>query len=303
MITGYRKSDEIEMRGETMNFRIVTDSSSNVLSRPGEDFACVPMKIVAGQEYVDVPGLNLTQMVEDLKVYKGKSGSSCPNVGEWLEAFGDAEYVFGITITKHLSGSYNAARQAADTYMEEHPGRRVYLFDSLSAGPELMMIADKIRQCEAQGDDFDTTIAKVLDYHNHTHTIFCLESMNNLAHNGRVPLTVAKLAGMLGIRIIGEAQGGQIVPIHKPRGAKKALHAMVQTVKERGFRDGGLIRIAHCFAEDTVQEFMALIREQFPHTRFLVEPTTALCSYYAEVGGYILGFEGDFNVHNDNSKY
>ena len=88
-----------------MNFRIVTDSSTNVLSRPGENFACVPMKIVAGQEYVDVPGLNLTQMVEDLKVYKGKSGSSCPNVGEWLEALGDAEYVFGITITKHLSGS------------------------------------------------------------------------------------------------------------------------------------------------------------------------------------------------------
>ena len=286
-----------------MNFRIVTDSSSNVLSRPGEDYGCVPLKIVAGQEYVDVPGLNVTQMVEDLKNYKGKSGSSCPNVGEWLEAFGDAQYVFGITITKHLSGSYNAARQAADTYMEEHPGRRVYLFDSLSAGPELMMIADKIRQCEAEGDDFDTTVAKVLDYHNHTHTIFCLESMNNLARNGRVPLAVAKLAGMLGIRVIGEARGGEIVSVHKPRGAKKAVHATVQAVRERGFRDGGLIRIAHCFAEDTVQEFMALIREQFPHTRFLVEPTTALCSYYAEVGGYILGFEGDFNAHNDNSKY
>ena len=204
-----------------MNFRIVTDSSSNVLSRPGEDYGCVPLKIVAGQEYVDVPGLNMTQMVEDLKNYKGKSGSSCPNVGEWLEAFGDAEYVFGITITKHLSGSYNAARQAADTYMEEHPGRRVYLFDSLSAGPELMMIADKIRQCEAEGDDFDTTVAKVLDYHNHTHTIFCLESMNNLARNGRVPLAVAKLAGVLGIRVIGEARGGEIVPVHKPRVQKR----------------------------------------------------------------------------------
>ena len=286
-----------------MNFRIVTDSSSNVLSRPGENFACVPLKIVAGKEYVDAAGMNVAQMVEDLKVYKGKTGSSCPNVGEWLEAFGDAEYVFGITITKHLSGSYNAARQAAGTYMEEHPGRRVYLFDSLSAGPELMMIADRIRQCEAEGDDFDTTVEKVLDYHNHTHTIFCLESMNNLAHNGRVPLTVAKLAGMLGIRIIGEAQGGQIVPVHKPRGAKKAVRAMVQVVQERGFQDGGLIRIAHCFAEDPVQEFMSLIREQFPHARFLVEPTSALCSYYAEEGGYIVGFEGAFNAHNDNSKF
>ena len=187
--------------------------------------------------------------------------------------------------------------------MEEHPGRRVYIFDSLSAGPELMMIADKIRQCEAEGDDFDTTIEKVLDYHNHTHTIFCLESMNNLAHNGRVSIAVAKIAGVLGIRVVGEAQGGQIVPTHKPRGAKKALQAMVQTVRERGFQDGGLIRISHCFAEDTAQEFMSMIREEFPHARLLLEPTTALCSYYAEVGGYIVGFEGGFNANNDNSKF
>ena len=98
-----------------MKFRIVTDSSSNVLSIPHEDYGCVPMKIVAGKEYVDAPGLNVAQMVEDLKGYKGKTGSSCPNVGEWLEAFGDAQYVFGITITKHLSGSYNAARQSTLT--------------------------------------------------------------------------------------------------------------------------------------------------------------------------------------------
>ena len=51
-----------------MKFRIVTDSSSNVLSIPHEDYGCVPMKIVAGKEYVDAPGLNVAQMVEDLKV-------------------------------------------------------------------------------------------------------------------------------------------------------------------------------------------------------------------------------------------
>ena len=48
---------------------------------------------------------------------------------------------------------------------------------------------------------------------------------------------------------------------------------------------------------------MALIREDFPHARFILEPTSALCSYYAEVGGYIVGFEGNFNAHNDNSKF
>ena len=285
-----------------MKYKIVADSSCNVLAGSG-DYATVPMKIVADREYVDDVKLDVGQMVEDLKQYKGKSGSSCPNVGEWLEAFGDGEEVFGITISKHLSGSYNAARQAADTYMEEHPGRKAYIFDSLATGPEMMLLVEKIRRCEAEGDDFETTKRKVLDYHNHLHTLFCLESMNNLARNGRVNMAVAKLAGMLGIRVAGEARGGEVTPVHKPRGAKKALHAMVQTVKERGFRDGGLIRIAHCFAEDVSQEFMALIREEFPHTRFILEPTSALCSYYAEVGGYIVGFEGNFNAHNDNSKF
>ena len=127
-----------------MKYKIVADSACNIVSGEDSTFASVPMKIVAEREYVDDAHLDVAQMVEDLKQYKGKSGSSCPNVGEWLEAFGDAEEVFGITISKHLSGSYNAARHAADTYMAEHPERKVFIFDSLATGPEMMMLAQKI---------------------------------------------------------------------------------------------------------------------------------------------------------------
>ena len=101
-----------------MSFRIVADSSCNVLTLADDNYTTVPLKIVAAKEYVDDVNLDLAGMVEDLKNHKGTSGTSCPNVGEWLDAFGDAEYVFGVTITKHLSGSYNAAQQAAQTYME-----------------------------------------------------------------------------------------------------------------------------------------------------------------------------------------
>ena len=118
-----------------MKYKIVADSACNIVSGEDGTFASVPMKIVAEREYVDDANLDVAQMVEDLKQYKGKSGSSCPNVGEWLEAFGDAEEVFGITISKHLSGSYNAARHAADTYMAEHPERKVFIFDSLDYIP------------------------------------------------------------------------------------------------------------------------------------------------------------------------
>lgn len=286
-----------------MRFRIVTDSSSNVLSLAGESYASVPMKIVAEKEYVDNAQLDVAGMVEDLRRHRGKTSSSCPNVGEWLEAFGDAEEVFCITITKHLSGSYNAARHAGQSYMEEHPGRKVFVFDSLAAGPELMLLHDKIRQCEAEGLDFETTREKVLAYHNHLHTLFCLESMNNLARNGRVNPAVAKLAGMLGIRVAGDAEGGELNPVFKPRGPRRTTQTLVEMLQERGFYDGAVVRVAHCFAPEAAEAFRQAILAQFPHARFQLEQTTALCSYYAEVGGLIIAFEGAFNTKNDNTKY
>ena len=126
--------------------------------------------------------------------------------------------------------------------------------------------------------------------------------MLNLARNGRVSMAVAKIAGMLGIRVAGIALGGRVTPIHKPRGAKKATQTLVEMIKERGFKDGNILRVAHCFAEEPAQALKDAILAEFPNTRFHLEHTTALCSFYAEAGGLIIGFEGDFNTENDNTK-
>ena len=287
-----------------MHYKIVCDSSSNIFTIPGVPYTTVPMKVVAGEkEYVDNAQLDLHGMVTDLKNHKGKSGSSCPNVQEWLDAFGDADVVFGITITKHLSGSYNAGQQAAATYMEENPGKQAYIFDSLSTGPEMMMIVDKIRELMEAGLDFESVKAQVLEYHNRNHTLFCLQSMTNLARNGRVSPAVAKIAGLLGIRVVGEAKGGEITPVHKPRGAKKATQTLLEMMKERGFYDGAQLRIAHCFGQEQAQALADAVLAEFPNTRVTLEPTTALCSFYAEAGGLMIGFEGGFNVNNDNTKF
>ena len=287
-----------------MSIQIVSDSSSNVFALDGVNYTTVPMKVIAGEkEYIDNPELNLRGMVDELKVYKGKSGSSCPNVQEWMDAFGDAEEVFGVTISKNLSGSYNAAKQAAEEYMELHPGRKAFIFDSLAAGPQQIMVAEKIRELILEGLDFETIKEKVLEYHNHTHILFCLESMTNLARNGRVNPAVAKIAGVLGIRVVGDVKGGEITPVHKPRGEKKATAALVEMLGERGFYDGALIRVAHCFGEANAQAFKKAVLERWPNTRFIIEPTTALCSFYAEAGGLMIGFEGGYNTNNNNREF
>ena len=280
-----------------MNYKIVSDSASNLLQGT-QWYQSVPLKILGQQEYIDDGSQDVAEMVHHLKHFKGKSSSSCPNVSDWLDAFEGHQCIFAVTITQRLSGSYNAAVQAANTYREEHPDARIYVIDSMAAGPEMAMIVDKIRTLMDQGMDPDQVMEQVKDYQGHLYTLFCLESLTNLARNGRVNPTVAKLAGVLGIRVCGEAQQGQIVPIHKARGARKALNTLVEMIAERGFHDGCLLRVAHCFAPETAQALGDAILEKFPGARFQMETTGVLCSYYAEQGGLMIGFEGAYNEKN-----
>lgn len=287
-----------------MKFKIVSDSSSNLMQLQDFPFSSVPLKIVVGDsEYVDDAQLDLPAMIDHLKRHKGKSGSSCPNVQEWIDAFEDAENVFCVTITKNLSGSYNAAMQACQMYMEEHPDRKAYVFDSLSAGPELAMIVDKTRALIEQGLSFEEIRDTVLDYHNHCHTLFCLQSMNNLARNGRVNPAVAKIATALGIRVVGDAVGGELNPTWKPRGEKKALQTILEQMEVRGLYDGAEVRIAHCYNIGAAQELQEMICRKYPNCKFIIEQTTALCSFYAEVGGLIIGYQGKYNTDNLNFEH
>ena len=282
-----------------MNYKIISDSSSNVLTMATPHFASVPMKVRAEKEYIDDTSLDLAGMVEDLKHHKGTSGSACPSVGEWMDAFGDADFVFGTTMSKGLSGSYNAACEAARIYMEENPGRKAFIFNTLSAGPQQAFLNEKVIELADLGLDFETIQKKALEYYKNTHILFCLESMMNLARNGRTSMAVAKIAGMLGIRVCGDVKAGMITPVHKPRGARKATQTLVEMMKERGFYDGAQLRIAHCFGEQQARDLADATLAEFPNARITIEPTTALCSFYAEAGGLMIGFEGGYNAEND----
>ena len=283
-----------------MRYQIVSDSSSNIFHIEGVNYTTVPLKIVAGEkEYVDDPRLNVRGMVDDLKAYKGKSGSSCPNAQEWLDAFGDAEMVFGVTISRNLSGSYNAAQQAAQDFAEEHPDAKIHIFDTLSAGPEMAMVTEKIVELLNKGLPFEEIVAGIREYQNHCHILFCLESMNNLARNGRVNPAVAKIASVLGIRACGDAQNGQIIPSQKPRGQKKATEVLASMIRERGFTNDSWLRIAHCFGETQAQLLIDAVKKDFPNARYTIEPTGALCSFYAEEGGLMIAMEGAFNEVNN----
>ena len=99
-----------------MKRKIVADSSSDMLILDGLDFESVPLKIrTTEKEYIDDGHLDSMQMLDELKKYKGKSKSSCPNPDDFLSAFEGADEVFCITITSGLSGSRKGVERISPT--------------------------------------------------------------------------------------------------------------------------------------------------------------------------------------------
>ena len=276
-----------------MNIKIVADSSSDVLRLAHVPFASAPLSIIAGERtYVDTPELDVMGMVTDLRAHKGRTTTACPGLHDWLTAFGDAERVICLTITSQLSGSYSSAKVAAEEYEELHPGRKVFVMDSLSTGPEMRLLAEKAEELIVAGQDFDSVVKSLTEYHQRTHLLFCLTSLHNLVMNGRVNPAIGALVGLLGIRVLGCASPkGELEIVGKHRGDKKALQAIMNAMKDR-FYNGGRVHITHCNNESMASELKQRLLSIWPGAEIVIGPTRALCSFYAEEGGLLIGFEG-----------
>ncbi len=276
-----------------MLYKIVSDSAANLRVTNSEiPFEIVPLTIRAGEkEFVDDNSLNVSEMVAYMKSYKGKSGTACPSVDDYVRAFGEAQFVFCVTITSGLSGSFNAARLAKEDYESMYPERKVCILDSLSAGPEMNMIIEKLQDLIAQGRDYNTICKEIAQYQQKTGLMFSLESLKNLANNGRVNPMVARLAGTLGICIVGRASDkGELEQMSKCRGEKKALITLFKHMCELGY-NGGKVHIDHCENQTAAELLRAQILQTYPEADIKIGTTFGLCSFYAEIGGLMVGFE------------
>jgi len=275
-----------------MSFRIVADSSSNIFEFEGTDYSYVSLKINCGdEEFIDSAELDTGAMNEFLKKTKSRTGSACPGIGEWLDAFSGAKDIFAVTITSNLSGCYQSAVNAAEEYMRNNEGARVCVLDTLSTGPEMELIIEKLSECGSRGMSFEETEKEVREYMKKTHLLFSLKSLNNLAKNGRVSVAKAKIAGVLGIHVVGRASDeGTLEQLSNCRGEQKGLKAIIQYMVESGY-DGGKVRISHNFNLTAAEKLKGMIKELFSNAAVIIRKTGGLCSFYAEDGGLLVGYE------------
>lgn len=277
-----------------MTIRLVADSSANPIQDPTLEVHFAPLKMVVGdQEFIDNASLNMDEFLAAMESHRGKTFTACPSVNDWLNTFQGADTVLGVAITGNLSGSYNSGRVAAEEYENANPGAKVFLMDSLSTGPEMVLILEKYRELAEAGASFEEIVEQAKAYRKTTHLVFSLESLENLAKNGRVSPIIAKAAGLLGIRVIGRAsQEGTLEPLHKARGEKKALRQIYASMEDLGYQ-GGKVRITHTRNEAAALQLREMLLDAFPGADVTFSDNGGLCACYSERGGIMVGFETD----------
>ncbi len=142
--------------------------------------------------------------------------------------------VIYIAMSSGISGTYNAARIAAQELMEQYRNRFVHIVDSHGCGFGNGMLAVQAAELSRQGT-LAREAAEILDAEvPHTCQYFTVDDLNFLKNTGRVSGMTAKIGTMLNIKpILYGEHTGHIVSCGKVRGRKSAIEALVRKYEEK----------------------------------------------------------------------
>ena len=272
--------------------KFIADSACDLKEYPGICFETVPLSISTDErDYTDDEGLDVHEVLDYLASYNNRSFTASPTTESWLKAFEGADEIYCVTITSGLSGTYSGANVAKEMYLSEHPDAKIYVVDSLSTGPGMVLLLEKLAELKSQGKTFEEVCAIIEKYRKRLKLYFSLSSLHNLAQNGRVSKIIASAIGFMNIKILGTAsKEGTIEQVGKCRGNNRMIDKIIEQLKANGFTKGK-IRICHVECLEFANAVADKIRSIFNCNDIKIVPARGLCSYYAERGGIIIGCE------------
>ena len=246
--------------------------------------------------YVDDGTVDIPPYLAAMKASKNPVRSACPSPDLYAEDIKAADDdCFIITLSSKLSGSHNAAMLGVQLAEEDMPEKKVHVFDSESASAGETYLALMIHDLIAAGKSFEQIVETVEEKIRSMHTLFVLDSLDNLVKNGRISKTVALLANVLSIRLLMSDDGhGSIKNISKARGIKGALTQMVETCRKHteGLAAASQrLVISYCNCPERARQVRDMIREKCPAIgEIVMTPTSALSSMYANDGGVVIAY-------------
>ena len=256
-----------------MSFAVFVDGSANLPRSMLEGIQLLPCEYtvdgVPQTYWGDVDSFDGHSFYEDLK--KGKVvRTSLLNTQLFLSRFGpilaSGTDIIYISMSSGISGTFNAARIAAEELMELYEGRFVHIVDSLGCGFGNGLLAVRAAELSRNGVDVRKA-AEILDAEvPHTCQYFTVDDLNFLKNTGRVSGMTANIATVLNIKpiLFGDSTG-HIISCAKIRGRKKSIELLAKKFEEkRMLTDDQRICISHGDCLEDAEYLASLIHEILP---------------------------------------
>lgn len=190
------------------------------------------------------------------------------------EILQEGKDILHIAFSSGLSGTANAARLAAENMMEEFPGRKIIVIDSLCASLGQGLLVDYALKLQQQGKTMEETAKWLEDHIQNICHLFTVEDLKYLQRGGRISKTTALVGTMIGIKpVLHVDPEGKLVSISKVRGRKQSIQALVNKMEENigKYRDEKQpIFISHGDCIEDANYLAELVKERFGYDEFLI---------------------------------
>lgn len=278
-----------------MSYKIIGDSCLDLTPDLKKDphFQIIPLTLQVGDtQVVDDETFDQKKFLELVRSSGACPKSACPSPELFKEAFEcDAEEIFVITLSEHLSGSYNSAVLGKKLYEEEHgkETKKIAVLGSDSASAGQLTLALFVQSLCQAALPFEEIEEKARNYIKEMGTYFVLETLDTLRKNGRLTGLQAFFATALNIKPVMGAKSGVIIKLDQARGINKALLRMADiAVKEAGETKNKVLVIAHC---NNLQRAELVKQEMMKRASFkdvIITETAGVATLYANDGGIVV---------------
>lgn len=276
-----------------MKYKIVVDSCCELPEKYKKDerFEIIPLGLEVGDYVIpDDENFNQKEFLEKVAAYPQCPKSSCPSPERFMEAYHcEAEEVYVVTLSSHLSGSYNSAEVGKNLYQEKYGGKKIHVVDSESASCGETQLALRIKRYKEAGSSFEETVEKIETFKRKMRTYFVLDNLETLRKNGRLGGVKALVASTLNIKPVMVGNLGVIEQKGQAIGIKKALARMADfIVGDVAHPEKRTLMITHCNCPERAEYMRGLMEKRATYRNVVIMDTAGISSMYANDGGIIV---------------
>jgi DegV family protein with EDD domain len=261
----------------TANTALVVDSTADFPEAPQRfaNWSVVPLYVRFGDEsYRDYVELGPEEFYARLRTATELPSTSQPTPQDFLTAYRELdsyERIYSLHIASRLSGTFGSARIAA----EELGGGRVRMVDTESASAAITMLGLAIQRRLETGTT-DDELDKLIDRYKRAHgLLFTVDTLEFLARGGRIGRARAMAGQLLNIKPILTIVDGEVVPVKRVRGNRKAMEEFVREFTGATTDSPALkVGIAHADAPERAEALRKMVRAERPQAE--IEVVTVL---------------------------